>query len=217
VPSWATNKAALHAGNFMFNRQGQVRHLLPGLGRKPLIVSPYDAELFGHWWFEGPQFLNYVIRKINFDQSDVRLVTPIDYLQEYPENQHQQPASSSWGAEGYYRVWINGETEWMYPHQHVAEQRMVEMARSRPAAEGVERRALNQAARELLLAESSDWAFIITTGTAVEYAVKRFRDHIGRFTRLYEMIRSNEIDEHWLARIESLDTIFQEIDYRVYA
>ena len=217
VPSWATNKAALHAGNFMFNRQGQVRHLLPGLGRKPLIASPYDAELFGHWWFEGPQFLNYVIRKINFDQSDVRLVTPIDYLQEYPENQHQQPASSSWGAEGYYRVWINGETEWMYPHQHVAEQRMVEMARSRPAAEGVERRALNQAARELLLAESSDWAFIITTGTAVEYAVKRFRDHIGRFTRLYEMIRSNEIDEQWLARIESLDTIFQEIDYRVYA
>jgi 1,4-alpha-glucan branching enzyme len=141
----------------------------------------------------------------------------MDYLEEYPDNQHQEPASSSWGAEGYYRVWINGETEWMYPHQHVAEQRMVELARAHPAAVDLQRRALNQAARELLLAESSDWAFIITTGTAVQYAVKRFRDHIARFTSLYEMIQSDEIDEQWLQRMESADTIFQEIDYRVYA
>jgi 1,4-alpha-glucan branching enzyme len=216
VPSWATQKAALHAGNFMFNRQAQVLHLRPALGRKPLVVSPYDAELFGHWWFEGPQFLNYLIRKIHFDQSQVRLATPIDYLDEYPDNQHQQLATSSWGAEGYYRVWINGETEWLYLHQHVAEERMVELAREHPNAEGQLARALNQAARELLLAESSDWAFIITTATSVHYATKRFRDHIHRFTRLYEMIKRNEIDEAWLGEVEAMDTIFQEIDYRVY-
>ena len=201
VPSWATQKAALHAGNFMHNRQAQVRHLNPALGRKPLIVSPYDAELFGHWWFEGPQFLNYLIRKIHFDQSELRLATPIDYLEEFPDNQHQQLATSSWGAEGYYRVWINGETEWLYLHQHVAEERMVELARENPNAEGLLRRALNQAARELLLAESSDWAFIITTATSVNYANKRFRDHIHRFTRLYEMIKRGEIDEEWLGQV----------------
>ena len=217
VPSWATQKAALHAGNFMYNRQAQVRYLNPTLGRKPLIVSPYDAELFGHWWFEGPQFLNYLIRKIHFDQSELRLATPIDYLDEFPDNQTQQLATSSWGAEGYYRVWINGETEWLYLHQHVAEERMVEITRENPDAEGLMRRALNQAARELLLAESSDWAFIITTATSVEYAKKRFRDHIHRFTRLYEMIKRGEIDEEWLSEVESLDTIFQEIDYRVYS
>jgi 1,4-alpha-glucan branching enzyme len=214
VPSWAANKAALHAGNFMFNRQAQARYLNPILARKPIIVSPYDAELFGHWWFEGPQFLNYLIRKVHFDQSEIRLATPADYLDEFPHNQPQELATSSWGAEGYYRVWINGDNEWMYLHQHVAEDRMVELVWEHPAASGLLRRALNQAARELLLAESSDWAFIITTGTAVQYAIKRFRDHIHRFTRLYEMIKRNEIDEGWLSDVESKDSIFQEIDYQ---
>jgi 1,4-alpha-glucan branching enzyme len=216
VPQWATGKAASHAGHFVLNRQAQARHLNPILGRKPLIVSPYDAELFGHWWFEGPQFLNYLFRKAHFDQNEIRLATPMDYLSEYPDNQQQEISTSSWGAEGYYRVWINGENEWMYMHQHVAEDRMIELARDFPVADGLRLRALNQAARELLLAESSDWAFIITTATSVQYAKKRFRDHIHRFTRLYEMIRSNEIDEEWLADVEWKDSIFQEIDYRVY-
>jgi 1,4-alpha-glucan branching enzyme len=216
VPEWATNKAAMHAGNFMFNRQAQARWLRGVIGRKPIIVSPYDAELFGHWWFEGPQFLNYLIRKIHYDQSDIRLVTPSDYLGEFPDNQRQELSTSSWGAEGYYRVWLNGENEWMYPHQHVAEERMCEIAQTHPNAGGLLLRALNQSARELLLAQSSDWAFIITTGTSVQYARKRFRDHIHRFTRLYEMIKRGEIDEGWLADVESKDTIFQEIDYRVY-
>jgi 1,4-alpha-glucan branching enzyme len=187
------------------------------LGRKPVIVSPYDAELFGHWWFEGPQFLNYLIRKIHYDQDEIRLATPADYLNEYPDNQQQQLSISSWGAEGYYRVWLNDQNEWMYLHQHVAEDRMIELARANPVSDGLMRRALNQAARELLLAESSDWAFIITTATSVQYAKKRFRDHIHRFTRLYEMIRSNQVDEGWLSEVESMDTIFQEIDYSVYA
>jgi 1,4-alpha-glucan branching enzyme len=216
VPSWATGKAASHAGHFMFNRQAQAGYLRSVLGRMPMIVSPYDAELFGHWWFEGPQFLNYLFRKIHFDQDDIRLATPLDYLEEYPQNQRQQIGGSSWGAEGYYRVWINMENEWMYLHQHVAEDRMVELAREHPWADGLLRRSLNQAARELLLAESSDWAFIITTATSVQYAKKRFRDHIHRFTRLYEMIKRGEIDEAWLAEVESRDTIFQEIDYAVY-
>ena len=217
VPSWATGKAASHAGHFMFNRQAQAGYLRGVLGRKPMIVSPYDAELFGHWWFEGPQFLNYLFRKLHFDQDDIRLATPLDYLEEYPQNQHQQISGSSWGAEGYYRVWINGENEWMYLHQHVAEDRMVELAREHRWADGLVCRALNQAARELLLAESSDWAFIMTTATSVQYARKRFRDHIHRFTRLYEMIKQSEIDEAWLAEVESRDTIFQELDYRVYS
>jgi 1,4-alpha-glucan branching enzyme len=216
VPEWATGKAATHAGHFMFNRQAQSRHLYSTLGRKPMIVSPYDAELFGHWWFEGPQFLNYLFRKIHFDQDEIRLATPLDYLAEYPDNQPQQISTSSWGAEGYYRVWVNGENDWMYLHQHVAEDRMVELAQRHPESDGLLRRALNQAARELLLAESSDWAFIITTATSVEYAKKRFRDHIHRFTRLYEMISRNEIDEGWLSDVESKDSIFQEIDYKIY-
>jgi 1,4-alpha-glucan branching enzyme len=108
------------------------------------------------------------------------------------------------------------QTEWLYLHQHAAERRMAELAGRYPSADGLVRRALNQAARELLLAQSSDWAFIITTGTMVQYAIKRFRDHIHRFTRLYEMLQNGEIDEAWLSEVESRDTIFQELDYRVY-
>ncbi len=217
VPEWATERASAHAGNFMSNRQGQAQHLHHTLGRAPLIVAPYDAELFGHWWFEGPQFLFYFFKKLHYDQDEIQSISPIDYLLIYPENQKQTPSASSWGAEGYNRVWINGQTDWMYMHQHAAERRMVELAERFPSADNeLLRRALNQAARELLLAQSSDWAFIITTGTMVQYAVKRFKDHIHRFTKIYEMINQGQIDEAWLADVESKDTIFQEIDYRVY-
>ncbi|MEW6733084.1 MAG: 1,4-alpha-glucan branching protein domain-containing protein [Acidobacteriota bacterium] len=216
VPEWATEIAAEQAGHFLFSRQGQLRYLHGLIGRKPMVVSPYDAELFGHWWFEGPQFLNFFIRKAYYDQNEMTLITPSEYLNIYSDNQPQTPAVSSWGAEGYYRVWINSSTDWMYPHQHIAETRMTELAHLFPDAQGLLQRALNQAARELLLAQSSDWAFIITTATMVPYAIKRFKDHIYRFTRLYDEIKANKIDEEWLLDIESKDTIFQEIDYRIY-
>jgi 1,4-alpha-glucan branching enzyme len=216
IPTIAAYRAAEHAGDFLASCQRLAAELIPDLERKPIIVSPYDAELYGHWWFEGPQFLKFLFEKIHYDQETIRLATPIDYLDEYRENQEQTPSASTWGAEGYNRVWINAETDWIYYHQHRAEDRMVEIARRNPAAEGDLERVLNQAARELLLAQSSDWAFIITTGTTVQYATKRFRDHIARFTDLYEMARSGRIDYAKLADYEWRDTIFQEIDYRVY-
>jgi 1,4-alpha-glucan branching enzyme len=216
VPEWALERAALHAGDFLSNRQAQARHLRETLGREPIIVAPYDAELFGHWWFEGPSFLYHLFKKLHYDQDEINPLSPVDYLEIFPENQEQTPSASSWGAEGYHRVWINRQTDWMYLHQQVAEGRMVELAGRFPDADGLWRRALNQAARELLLAQSSDWAFIITTGTMVQYAVKRFKDHIHRFTRLYEMLLDEAIDEAWLSDVESKDTIFQELDYRVY-
>ena len=94
---------------------------------------------------------------------------------------------------------------------------MVELAQKYPQATGLEQRALNQAARELLLAQASDWAFIMYAETMVEYAVKRTKDHLLRFTLLYKTIRKGNIDETWLADIESKDNIFPDIDYRVYA
>ena len=215
-PEWASNKAAQHAGNFMYNREQQVKYLNGVLGREPLIVSMYDAELFGHWWFEGPQFLNFLFRKIHFDQDTFKLITPSEYLNKFPKNQVITPAASSWGDKGYYEVWLNGMNDWIYRHLHKAVDRMVEMAARYPAASGMKKRALNQAARELLLAQSSDWAFIMTTRTMVEYAEKRTRDHITNFSRLYEQINSDSIDEGFLSNLEYRNNIFPEIDYRVY-
>ncbi|NPV79732.1 MAG: DUF1957 domain-containing protein [Firmicutes bacterium] len=213
---WALNKAAIHAGNFMFNRERQVEYLFSVIDRKPIVTAPYDAELFGHWWFEGIEWLDLLIRKMAFDQHIVELTTPGDYLKLNPRNQKSTPSLSSWGYKGYNEVWLEGSNDWIYRHLHKAAERMIELAREYPDANGVLRRALNQAARELLLAQSSDWAFIMKTGTTVPYAIKRTRDHVGRFIKLYDDIKSNSIDESWLAHVEWLDNIFPDIDYRVY-
>ena len=217
-PRAARQRADAHAGNFLFNRTKQIEYLRHafGEGAPPIIISPYDAELYGHWWYEGPQFLDFLIRKAAYDQDVLKLVSPVDYLGEYPEQQLAQPPLSSWGAGGYAAVWLDESNDWIYRYLHKASERMIDLARVHPDASGVQRRALNQAARELLLAQSSDWAFIIKTGTMVDYAVRRTREHLLRFTKLYEQIRTNAIDESWLGSVEWRDNLFPEIDYRVY-
>ncbi len=213
---WAMEKAASHAGNFMFNREKQIQHLHGIMKRPPLIISPYDAELYGHWWFEGPDFINYFTRKVAFDQNVFKLTTPTEYLRDYSTQQIIEPSASSWGNKGYWEVWLEGSNAWIYPHLHAAAQRMTELARNHKNGDHLTQRALKQAARELLLAQSSDWAFIMKTGTMVPYAVKRTKDHILRFTRLYDQIKSNHIDEPWLASIEWRDNIFPDVNYHYY-
>ena len=218
VRSQALKKAAEHAGNFLQSRKEQVQWLA-GLidDRNPLMVAPYDAELFGHWWFEGPVWLDALLRGAARDQETPGLITPGEYLREYPRCQVATPSPSSWGQEGYAAVWLDRTNDWIYRHLHMAADRMVELAQTYPDADGLLGRALKQAARELMLAQSSDWAFIMKTGSHAEYAVKRTNDHVLRFTRLYNDIRGNTIDEGWLRAIECADNIFPDIDYRHYA
>jgi 1,4-alpha-glucan branching enzyme len=201
----------------MFNRERQIEYLASVMDRKPIVVAPYDAELFGHWWFEGPEWLDYLVRKVTYDQNVFELVTPGDYLNTYRRNQVSTPSLSSWGYKGYNEVWLEGSNDWIYRHLHKAAERMADLAKAYPSSDGLRRRALNQAARELLLAQSSDWAFIMKTGTVVPYAVRRTKEHLWRFTKLYEDIRRESIDEGWLSDIEYRNNIFPEIDYSVYA
>ncbi len=216
-PDRALEKAAEHAGNFMFNRERQVEYLGGLMDRPPLVVSPYDAELFGHWWFEGPDWLEVLIRKIRFEQTTLELVTPGDYLNRFPRNQVVEPSLSSWGFGGYNDVWLNAANEWLYRHLHKMAERMTESAEAHPWAYPLQRRALNQMAREVLLAQSSDWAFILKTQTHPGYAGRRVRDHVARFTRLYDEVREERIDEVSLAETERKDDVFPFVDYRVYA
>ncbi|MDD5614100.1 MAG: DUF1957 domain-containing protein [Candidatus Omnitrophica bacterium] len=213
----ARDKTSEHAGNFMFNRQKQVEYLANFMDRKPIIVAPYDAELFGHWWFEGPMFLEFLIKKIHYDQSDIKLISPVDYLKKYPRNQILKPSFSSWGWKGYSEFWLNGANDWVYRHLHKAAQRMKKLALENRGAAGLRRRALNQMARELLLAQSSDWAFIMKTATHVEYAQRRVKEHIFRFNRLYSEVVNNNIDEIYLDVLEKRDNLFANIDFEVYA
>ncbi|MFH1790992.1 MAG: 1,4-alpha-glucan branching protein domain-containing protein, partial [Candidatus Omnitrophota bacterium] len=178
MPDWAREKAAQHAGNFMFNREKQVEHLSHHMDRKPVIVAPYDAELFGHWWFEGPMWIDFLARKICHDQHTVSMITPSEYLSEYPTNQVCRPSASSWGFKGYCDFWVDGSNDWIYRHLHQAGTRMTELVNRYSDAmkltdKSIRKRALNQAARELILAQASDWPFIMKTGTMVPYAHKR--------------------------------------------
>ncbi|MBK6724968.1 MAG: DUF1957 domain-containing protein [Acidobacteria bacterium] len=229
IPAMARDKAAENAAHFISERIKQA-HLLRETfeGHPPLVVSPYDAELYGHWWFEGPQFIDFFFKKIHYDQTEIQCITPGDFLDSGLPIQVQKPTASSWGENGYYKVWINEGNSWMYPYQHDAERRMTEYANrfaenddalvgSTGEDSGVPAdRILNQLARELLLAQSSDWAFQIYQGTTVQYSSRRFQSHIQRFNMLAKMLESGEVDEELLAEIESRDNIFEEINYKIY-
>ena len=222
-PDWAKEKAASHASNFMFNREKQIEHLSHHIDRKPIIIAPYDAELFGHWWFEGPLWIDFLIRKITHDQNTVALITPSEYLEQYPVNQVSMPSTSSWGWKGYGEYWIDGSNDWVLKHIHNAAQRMAELAEKFSSflndsihADHIIRRALNQAAKELLLAESSDWPFIMKTGSMAPYAHKRVKRHIARFTRLYNDLMNDVVDTDWLEEVERRDNIFHEMDCAKY-
>lgn len=216
-PEAARQRAAVHAGNFMFDRERQIEYLAEQLKRPPIVLAPYDAELFGHWWYEGPIWLEDLFRKIYYDQDVFKLATPSEYLSLGLPLQVAEPNPSSWGNNGYHEVWLNGANDWLYRHLHEAARRMIQAVRDFPRAGGLQREALNQMARELLLAQASDWPFIMTSGTMVEYACRRVEDHLARFFRLHEQVYNNTIDAPWLGRLREKDSVFPDLDYRIYA
>ncbi|WP_248929962.1 1,4-alpha-glucan branching protein domain-containing protein [Paenibacillus hamazuiensis] len=222
-PEWAREKAAEHAGNFMWGREKQAEHWQRHLDRRPIIVSPYDAELFGHWWYEGPIFIEMLCRKIFFDQDQIKMITPSEYLKEYPVADTGMLNESSWGRNSSAEVWLQGNNDWIYRHLHEAEKRMIRLATDNEHLESTAhmsaaqlKRALNQAARELMLAQSSDWAFIMDSQTVVDYACRRTKDHLGCFRRLCDMIEARQIDEPFLSELEEKDNLLPDIDYRHY-
>jgi 1,4-alpha-glucan branching enzyme len=215
---WAMAAAEAHATHFLQSRASQIQGLKDAMAVPPLVLSPFDAELFGHWWFEGPEWLELLIRKSAHDQDAFELISPSDYLRRHPTQQVSSPSASSWGNRGYWEVWLDDSNSWIYPHLHAMARRMVEMAQShRQNPSPLQERFLSQLARELLLAQSSDWAFLMKTGTAREYATRRTRDHIARFNRLYEQLKNGTTDTTFLSECEWKDNLFPQLNWRIYA
>ena len=184
---------------------------------EPVLVSPFDAELFGHWWFEGPEFLDLFLRKAAYDQEVFALSTPTDYLAGHEILQVVEPCASSWGNKWYWEVWLDQSNAWIYPHLHAAARRMTEMARRHEKTRSkTKEENLRQMGRELLLAQASDWAFLMRTGTAKDYAAKRTKDHLLRFNRLYDILRSGRTDKDFLAACRERDNIFPDLEWRHY-
>jgi 1,4-alpha-glucan branching enzyme len=211
----AAGKTYEHAANFMFNREKQMEYYGEIMDRPPLVVAPYDSELFGHWWFEGPSWIDNLCRLISKNEH-IEMITPGKYLEKGYPLQLSTPNPSSWGDKGYHEVWLNGKNDWLYRHLHRAAEKMIVLATNFPRTEDILKNALNQAARELLLAQSSDWPFIITSGTMDLYAQSRITSHLTRFFQLEKQIWENNIDLPWLQRLEATDNLFPHLDYRLF-
>lgn len=216
-PHHAEERAETHAVHFA----GLVKDTLKAQNDPDAILTAvYDTELFGHWWFEGVDWLKGVLRGLAASPI-VDLTTASGIVEDYPPEKVMDVPEGSWGANGTHFTWMNVDTEWMWPIIHGAESRMEELVARFPDAEGETREVLNQAARELLLLESSDWPFLVTTGQAKEYAIERFTDHTERFDRLVGVaVGSGTIsaeDRTYLDELEERDNPFPVIDYRVFA
>ncbi|MCY0901371.1 MAG: DUF1957 domain-containing protein [Firmicutes bacterium] len=216
-PEWAAGKTREHARHFAALCRDRVARGRAEAGREPLLVIPFDAELFGHWWFEGPQWLGHVFRELHGD-AHVGTLTPSDYLMSYPDYPVCDLPQSTWGRGGFADVWLNETNDWVYPALHTAERRMIKLAKWAQDANctHLEQRAVLQAARELMLAEASDWAFMMDGKTTVDYAIRRTKSHVNRFTRLYDMLRSGSVNEDWLKTVEESDALFPLLDVRFF-
>jgi len=192
---------------------GQIQQLLTenlkATGKPGLVMVSFDTELFGHWWFEGINWIKEVIRKMR-TYTAVTMQTADEYLKAFPPSKAIELPQSSWGSGGHWQVWLNNDTEWMWPIIHECEHTMEDLAKQ-PHRNGLIERATKQAARELLLIESSDWPFLVTTGQAKEYAVQRFSGHVERFRELCDMIRSGNVVEGKLKSYEDIDNCFPDI------
>jgi len=173
-PGTALAQAALHASHFVsllasIRTSGEV-------GSDGVIAAPFDTELFGHWWFEGVEFLAAVYRRLADGAAGVRAVTASEHLERHPPRIGIELNAGSWGAGGDDGMWLNDATAWTWRRLWRLEDRFWDVV---PQVLGAvdAHRALAQAARELLLAQASDWQFIITTGAAADYAERRFGAH----------------------------------------
>jgi len=149
----------------------------------------------------------FFVRKAYYDQKSFVFITPGEYLNRHPTQQVATPAASSWGEEGYWRVWLNESNDWIYPHLRVAQERMSELAGRFLRRQGAGRARPSPGRRELLLAQSSDWPFILRTGTSPDYAARRVKDHLWRFLELHRQLTARQTDPSWLAEIEQADNI----------
>ncbi len=215
-PLRAVQKARAHAIDFLARRKKQAEEVSQWMDRPPLINCLYDAELFGHWWYEGPDFIYFLFERRHQEAPALSFVSPSDYLKQFPVNQPAQPVFSSWGLGGYSEFWLNETNDWIYPHLNKACDEMIQLA-SRPLPpSGLTVRALNQAARELMLAQASDWAFMMKAGNYRSFAEKSIKIHLIRFHQLARQIFHQDIDMKFLSDLEEKDNLFPRIDFRVF-
>jgi 1,4-alpha-glucan branching enzyme len=194
-------------------------------GRHGVVVACFDAELFGHWWFEGPQFLKDVMLTLNAN-PDVNVETSLSFLKAHPCDKAAALPEGSWGDGGDHRVWTNDKVNWMWEVEYRCEALFGKLTFNLPweSRKDVEN-LLKKAGRELLLLQASDWPFVIARGQAVDYGIKRFTQHVSRFECLVDIAERvaedsrymdglSNVQKHEIKDADIHDIVFPEIDLK---
>lgn len=194
-------------------------------GVPSILASPFDAELFGHWWYEGPLWLEQVARTMAREEIPIALTSGSEYLDHYKPEGFLALPEGSWGKNGNHEVWLSPETRWTWEYLYPAEAAVRDAASSnlwKGNAQG--ERILKQLCRELLLLESSDWQFLITTEAARDYAEERFHEHLDSFRAVGKMWQTHGSggglsteEETRLRQIEIQDSVFPHVDPSLWA
>jgi len=205
-PKAAQKSVEKDAEHYLKERKKQLIKLEGSMRIEPLLIAPFDAELFGHWWFEGPKFLSQLF--IKSKKEGIKFITLRENLQSKKQLQLCNPSPSSWGQGGFHNYWLNESNAWIVHQWSKASREMVRIC-SRGIKKESNIKVLKQAARELLLCQSSDWSFILKAGTTTQLARERINLHMKRFWMLIEAVNDNKtIDQKILEKIEKEDCIF---------
>ena len=215
-PTYAQAKIEEHARHFTQLVEEEISNFVESEQSYGIVAANFDTELFGHWWFEGVSWLEAVLRQLVASDL-VELTTVADYLKAHPTHQTVKLTPGSWGAGGDYSVWDNESTSWIWDIIRIREERMTQVVRAYREPTELEVEFLNQASRELLLLEASDWPFLITMKQAGEYASHRFRDHVDRFDRLLDGLTDPASNIAMLEEVQKKDNVFPHIDYRWFS
>ncbi len=213
-PEWASYKVEQHAEHFTHMVGDLLRNFHDNAQEYGIIASNYDTELFGHWWLEGIDWIQMVLRYMSASPQ-IELMSAKNYLLHHPNEEAIQLPESSWGTGGLHFTWQNEQTQWVWETIHQAEQRLLTVIQNCPAPNADQTLVLNQALRELLLLQSSDWSFLITTGQAEAYATKRIQQHRDRFYRLLDSLEGSP-DVALAIEAWEQDKVFPDIDFHWY-
>lgn len=209
---------AAHAHHFVSVVRDRLQGHSAATGREGCVTAAFDAELFGHWWFEGPRFLREVLLQLHGDPS-VAGQTAEARLRSHPPDKVAWLPEGSWGAGGDHRVWLNEQTSWMWEAAYRCEDRFLGLVwQVQQRGHARSRKLLLTAARELLLLQASDWQFVIRTGGAVDYGFRRFCVHLDRFDSLCNLTQdvlegrsADPVLRARLAEAELSDPVFPDL------
>jgi 1,4-alpha-glucan branching enzyme len=206
-PDMALKRACEHSDDFIDRILRRAREVHGIIHCTPFFTLPFDAELFGHWWYEGPDFLDQVLRGISLS-DELQLLSPEDLIN-MGSGRRIRPAESSWGKGGVFETWLNPECLWIYPKIAELYKRIRGIALL-----GEHESAIIQAMREILLAQSSDWTFLIDKESSDEYARNRLREHLDGAERIIGSIESGNVDRRFVEEREISYPLFKTLRYK---